>query len=579
MLDFGPPDAGDLGGADAGSPDQGAPDAGPDMPDLGAPDAGLFPALPEAHPGLPDHRSAVNGRFATRESCQVCHVSDGVALTDQAGRDVSMSTLWRASMMSFSGRDPYFLAALSHEIAVQPEAETLIASTCTRCHAPAGHETLRPSGAHLDLEALTGSVETEALLGREGVTCTVCHQIDPENLGTDESFSGGWRIGGARTIYGPFEDPVGRDMQLTSGYTPVFGPHMRDSAQCATCHTLFTRALDEAGAPTGPTFPEQVPYLEWRNSSYQNERGAGPLAASCQTCHVPQVDEDGMPIEAPLSVRPAGLASRTPIGRHVFVGANAYMLELIADQWSWVGTPVAPEEIRDRAELTRTNLRSAAELRAAPRRDRNAMVVEVKVANLTGHKLPTAYPSRRVWVRLEVLDAEGEVLWASGRTDARGALVDGMGRRLDAPGADLRDEVLPHLDLITREDQVQVYEARMGDAAGRPTRVLLEATQYLKDDRILPAGWVADGPEAEWTAPVGVAEDADFVAGGDALTYRFPWPDGAARVRVALLYQSVPPGAVEGLRDRPTPLTAAFVAFTEERPATPEILAEVDVEL
>ena len=35
---------------------------------------------------------------------------------------------------------------------------------------------------------------------------------------------------------------------------------------------------------------------------------------------------------------------------------------------------------------------------------------EISIENLAGHKLPTAYPSRRVWLHVTVRDGHGQVL-------------------------------------------------------------------------------------------------------------------------------------------------------------------------
>jgi hypothetical protein len=74
--------------------------------------------------------------------------------------------------------------------------------------------------------------------------------------------------------------------------------------------------------------------------------------------------------------------------------------------------------------------------------------------------------------------------------------------------------------------------------------------------------------------PVGVEGDDDFVPGGDRVTYRVPSAT-IASLRVSLLYQSIPPTTVDGLRDHPTPATARFVAMTEATPPTPRLLVEV----
>ena len=45
----------------------------------------------------------------------------------------------------------------------------------------------------------------------------------------------------------------------------------------------------------------------------------------------------------------------------------------------------------------------------------NTLRVELAITNLAGHKLPSAYPSRRVWIHLTVKDDQGDVQFESGR--------------------------------------------------------------------------------------------------------------------------------------------------------------------
>ena len=69
--------------------------------------------------------------------------------------------------------------------------------------------------------------------------------------------------------------------------------------------------------------------------------------------------------------------------------------------------------------------------------------------------------------------------------------------------------------------------------------------------RILPAGWRDDAPEAARIAPVGIGADADFRGGEDLVHYAVALPDGASGrivIVATLLYQSVPPSWVEPLR-------------------------------
>jgi hypothetical protein len=144
-------------------------------------------------------------------------------------------------------------------------------------------------------------------------------------------------------------------------------------------------------------------------------------------------------------------------------------------------------------------------------------------------------------LHVRVTDPAGAVVFESGGTDDAG--------RIRKPG----ESYEPHHDEITVAGQVQVYEAVMGDANGRPTSSLLQAARYLKDNRLPPQGFRPDGPDTTHTAVRGsAAQDPDFNAGGsgcDTVTYRIPVAlrAGPLEAEVALLYQAVPPEAVAPL--------------------------------
>src|SRR5262249_27110157 len=50
----------------------------------------------------------------------------------------------------------------------------------------------------------------------------------------------------------------------------------------------------------------------------------------------------------------------------------------------------------------------------------------VTIRNLTGHDLPTGVGFRRMFIELLVLDQAGTPLWASGRTNELGFILDGL---------------------------------------------------------------------------------------------------------------------------------------------------------
>jgi len=564
-------------GCASGSP---LADAGPALPDAERPPTTVVDgswldevALPAPLGPLPAHQAVPMGDLHTHDSCENCHGDDpdSSAMRDEAGRSVSPDALWNPSMMALSGRDPYWLAVFSHEVAENPNGEEYLEELCTRCHAPAVSVT---GGGPLTFEAVTTATTPEAHLARDGVTCTLCHAITAEGLGEESSFLGGFVIDGEQQMYGPHQMPDALNMRRSTGYDAAYGAHSTESALCGTCHTVITRALGDDGVPVGPPFPEQVPYLEWRNSVFSTEGTPGPEARSCGDCHVPIESIDGAALMTPISSQPPGLAARAPYGRHSFFGGNAYMLQLMAENLGWVGAEVTAEDLMDASAATEANLQTSASVELSIELDGEVLFGAVRIENHTGHRLPTGYPSRRLIVRFSVLDSRGSVLWQSGRPHVLGGLLDREGNRLDYPGA-----YFPHYDVIVREDQVQIYEGVMGDRALEPTRSLLQATGYLKDSRILPRGWSPDHPDADLTGPISINGDPDFIAGEDTVHYRVRLPDGAATVRVELVFQSVPAPAVEHLFDLPTPATARFDEMRRARPDRGRVIAMDEVSL
>ena len=87
-------------------------------------------------------------------------------------------------------------------------------------------------------------------LAADGISCTVCHQIAPDNLGTRDSFNANFKLlptpaDGARVIFGPYRIDAGRKtiMKSVTGFVQAEAPHIRQSELCASCHTLITQAF------------------------------------------------------------------------------------------------------------------------------------------------------------------------------------------------------------------------------------------------------------------------------------------------------------------------------------------------
>jgi hypothetical protein len=467
--------------------------------------------------------------FQAATDCMACHNG----LVTPTGEDVSIGVQWRASMMANASRDPYWQAAVRRETIDHPSAAAAIENACSICHMPMARTRAaalgEPGRVFANLPSVAAPATLERELAADGVSCTVCHQISEERLGTRESLVGGFVIAdpspeGARTIFGPFEVNQGHTtiMRSGTGARPTEAAHIRESELCATCHTLITNAFDQAGNVVG-SLPEQVPYQEWEHSAFPAEE------ASCQSCHMPAVDGE-MRITSVLGEPREGL------GRHTFVGGNFLILRMLNRHRDELGVTALPSELDASAAATLRQLGRDTATIDIPRIEHGGAVLEfdVAVANVTGHKLPTAYPSRRSWIHLTVRDGAGSVVFESGRVAPTGAIV---GNDNDADPT--RYE--PHYRRISRPDEVQIYESIVAGPDGAVTTGLLTATQYLKDNRLLPRGFdkATAGPDV---AVHGGAEgDADFTGGSDHVQYAVALGEAAGpfTVEAELLYQSI----------------------------------------
>ncbi len=495
-----------------------------------------------------------NEAFVTGDGCAMCHSASrtSAAMRTATGDDVSPHGLWHASVMANSFRDPYWRATVEKEVALAPEKRAAIEATCVRCHAPMAHHTARLGEQPLPAVAALGN----DALAEDGVSCTVCHQIRRRDLGTDATFDGNGNINLDRAIYGPYPNPSVLPMMRQIGFAAVHAEHVQSSAMCATCHTLRT-------AHAGPTFPEQTPYFEWRNSEFTNEPEPTATSRTCQECHMPELEGTR------IARTPEGLdfmiQKRSPYRGHTFVGGNAFLLDLLAANREALGVTASPEALARMAFATRKQLAEqtvTVRIGEVVRRD-GELQFWVRVDNLTGHKFPTGYPARRAW--LHVLVRAGErVLFDSGGWTRDGRLVD--------VADPLRHE---HVTLVTSPQHVLVWELIASDADGEPTTALTRMAHRAKDNRLLPRGYRPDGPHADDIAPVGIGCDVDFTPGGDAVDFAIPLPARTGRTSVVawVRYQAIPPHWVDALRTVDAPECRSFVAMYEAADKTPETLA------
>jgi hypothetical protein len=90
--------------------------------------------------------------FQPSSQCMTCH--NGVSTP--SGEDVSFGTLWRASMMAHSARDPYWQAGVRREVTDHPRAQAAIENECSRCHMPMAHVQTHDMGGQQSVFANLG---------------------------------------------------------------------------------------------------------------------------------------------------------------------------------------------------------------------------------------------------------------------------------------------------------------------------------------------------------------------------------------------------------------------------------------
>ena len=490
---------------------------------------GAVPGTAQEHGPVPPPGVAPDDLFQLSSDCLACHNG----LTTPAGEDVSIGVQWRASMMANASRDPYWHAAVRRETLDHPSQAAAIETECSICHMPMAHTRSTALGEVArvfdNIPRPGGGATLEQQLAADGVSCTVCHQISDERLGTEDSFGGGFVMAppaadGSRSILGPFEVDEGHTalMRSATGARPTEAAHIRESELCATCHTLITSAFDAAGNVIG-SLPEQVPYQEWEHSAFWAEE------VGCQSCHMP-------PVEEPMRMSSVLGEEREGLGRHTFVGGNFFMLRMLNRYRNDLGVEALPAELDAAAMATVRQLERDTATVTVERAERTGNVVEIDVSavNRTGHKLPTGYPSRRAWLHVTVRDGAGRMLFESGAVAPNGAIA-GNDNDLDPARFE------PHYTEIRNGDQVQIYETILAGPGGTVTTGLLTATQYLKDNRLLPRGFDKATAGQDIAVRGGGAGDADFAASGDRVRYVVELGSfvGPFQVEAALRYQPI----------------------------------------
>ncbi len=572
-------------------------------------------AIPNGIPSQAASRVIVgpNGAtsFYTSEVCSGCHDASNLAFAVQSNmswppntppknqptttlKNISPFGEWGASMMGLAGRDPVFQAQRESETLTYPSVKDEIDNTCYTCHGVMGKRQLdidRPGTlfTHKHFLATSGADAIYGGLARDGISCLACHRMTPDGLGTQASFTGNFKVTGAQTVFGPFKDVITFPMQNSVGMTPKHGEAISDPAMCGSCHVVETEILNKNVTYNRSTFDkqpkshEQTTYLEWLNSRFQTKAAPGPGATpqTCQQCHMPRtvngqpittnianiedntyVDATGKPFPNTAPAADITMQPRSEFGRHTFVGANVFVLEMFKQFNAQLGLTVDQKSGDPNYDTTNFSVQPRLELAIAEttkqvqsqsasvtirtvRKTANGLDVDVQVINKTGHKFPSGVGFRRAFIEFTAMDATGKIIWSSGRSTDKGVLIDDDGAPLATEFS--KTNWQPHWRIISGSKYAQIYEVRTKDLQGLLTTSFFGLATQVKDNRLMPGGWNANGPYASWTVPVAVPMSASpgyyNGAGSDLVTYRMPAAIASRvkQVRAVLQYQSIPP--------------------------------------
>lgn len=301
-----------------------------------------------------------------------------------------------------------------------------------------------------------------------------CHRI-VEDKGPFIDFlknkiTGNFTTGDPAELFGPFKDDeiVTDPMNNSLGIKPKHSPYIKSSRMCGNCHTINLPLMDNPDADPNKPHLEQVTYLEWLNSGYQNEVGTNSRAQTCQDCHMPtKYSNSAGTLNIPLIQQPIAFiedhqypqtGNRLPdekirvrfrekgFVRHQLQGLNVTLLEMFRQYMSPYksnGTNLLANVVLGVRQndymsgldglstaidaFVQQAQNSTAEVSVSPATIGNQkLIADVKVTNKTGHRLPSGVGFRRAFLEFRVIDNDtGQTVWCSGCTNELGVIMKG----------------------------------------------------------------------------------------------------------------------------------------------------------
>jgi hypothetical protein len=192
----------------------------------------------------------------------------------------------------------------------------------------------------------------------------------------------------------------------------------------------------------------------------------------------------------------------------------------------------------------------------------NGNLLEVRITNYTGHKLPTGYPEgRRMWINVAFSDQDDQPVAEFGAYDFGTAELDSSKTKVYEAQLGLDDTMA----------------ALTGLPEGESFHFALNNT-YIKDNRIPPIGFTNAGFEAVLAAPVGHS----YADGQHWDDTEYQLPSGATKATVKLYYQTTSKEYIEFLRDENVTDDRGQVAYDQwvlHGKSAPVVMDELTLEL
>ena len=398
-----------------------------------APRDASLPLYPESQMRLAPDDPRDAARLADVDTCGSCH-PDALAT-------------WQSSAHARASFDnPWYRQAVD---AIREDVGAEESRFCAGCHDPV----LLVAGA------MEAEIQPDDPRAHAGVTCMVCH-------GTREARPDGNGSYTLSTRAVPLPDPA--DPREIEAHVAALTPEpLRTASLCGSCHRGFL------GTHMGN--PHHLGGIDdltpFRRSGYAGSTASRldePVeAATCQGCH--------MPLER-VSGRDFAADARGRVHSHRVAGGQTAMA---------AGDPAQLAAVRARLrDAARIDVAAAArgERRffpadGAPLRAGDAATLDVVVRNLgAGHRFPGGtLDAQDTWIALEVRDADGAVVFASGVDHARDE--DDGAHRLEAVLVDEAGE--PQRTHRVHRFRAKVFDHTLGPRDAAVVRYAFEVPQNV----------------------------------------------------------------------------------------------------